>query len=74
LLPALGAVLTLGVSDSALAQFPATPAQKAQALLAPETGRLPAEKRYLPASISEPLMSMRIQVVQETPAACFYRS
>ncbi len=41
---------------------------------AAEPPRAPAEKRYLPASINEPLMSMRIRVVQETAGACLYRS
>jgi hypothetical protein len=42
--------------------------------LAPDAGRLPADKRYMPMSINEPLMSMTIQVVQETPGSCAYRS
>ncbi|MEP6671235.1 MAG: hypothetical protein ABJF10_18885 [Chthoniobacter sp.] len=42
--------------------------------LAPDGGRLPAEKRYMPSSINEPLMSMTIQVVRETPGKSVYRS
>ncbi|MDR3403555.1 MAG: hypothetical protein P4L99_13740 [Chthoniobacter sp.] len=42
--------------------------------LAPDAGRLPAEKRYMPSSINEPLMSMTIQVVQELPGKSVYRS
>jgi hypothetical protein len=51
-----------------------TPAPAAVTTLAPDTGRLPADKRYMPSAISEPLMSMTIQVVQETPPNCVYRS
>ena len=52
---------------------PATP-KPTTTTLAPDTGRVSAEHRFLPAMISEPLMSMTIQVVQETPATCIYRS
>jgi hypothetical protein len=42
--------------------------------LTPDTGRLPAARRYLPTAINEPLMSMTIQVVQEKPGSSVYRS
>ncbi len=69
--------LLAGFGAVALAQNPARPGATppAQAVaLAPDTGRLPADKRYMPSSISEPLMSMTIQVVKETPGECVYRS
>ena len=66
----------IGFIGAGLAQAPTGPTQNPPALarLAPDTGRLPAERRYLPASINEPLMSMTIQVVQEAPGNCIYRS
>lgn len=74
----------LGFGPVVVAQLPIAPANRpgptpapappALVTLAPDTGRLPAEKRYLPMSISEPLMSMTIQVVQELPGRCVYRS
>jgi hypothetical protein len=73
-----GLLLILGAS--ALAQTPArlpgrpTPPPPQIPTLAPDTGRAPAERRYMPAMISEPLMSMTIQVMKETPAESIYRS
>ena len=61
--------LLAGIETGSFAQNPQAPAT-----LSPDTGRLPAEKRYFPSSISEPLMSMTIQVVKEAPGQCVYRS
>jgi hypothetical protein len=70
---AAGVALSLG--SAVTAQVPrGTPAPKAATTLAPDAGRLPAEKRYLPAAINEPLMSMAIQVIKEAPGECVYRS
>jgi hypothetical protein len=60
------------LSASAFAQFSRPPA--ARPPIAPDNGRAPADKRYMPSAISEPLMSMRIQVVQENTTPCIYRS
>src|SRR3954466_3209419 len=70
-----------GIGPAALAQTPArpataaaTPPPAAAVPLAPDTGRVPADKRYMPSSINEPLMSMTIQVAKETPQEHIYRS
>ncbi len=68
---ALGLV---GLGAWALAQGPVGTPSPAVTTLAPDTGRLPAEKRYLPSSINEPLMSMTIQLMKEAPGESVYRS
>ena len=64
-------------------EVPATPAARPtpsatpfpKTTLAPDAGRRPAEKRYLPATVQEPAMSMTIQVVNEKPGTpSIYRS
>lgn len=71
---ALGLMIVAGCGwAQAQAPAPATPPPKVTTL-APDTGRVPAEKRYLPSSINEPLMSMTIQVVKEVPGESVYRS
>jgi hypothetical protein len=48
------------------------PVQRAP--LAADQGRPSAEKRYLPSTVQEPLMSMSIQIVREDAAGAVYRS
>ena len=77
----------IAVLHSASAQIPAAPGEVNPAtpavrpaplpkiVLAPDAGRRSAEKRYMPAMVQEPVMSMSIQVVSERAgAACIYRS
>jgi len=66
--------LTAGYPQTLPAGRMGTPSPQQSVALAPDAGRVPAEKRYMPSSINEPLMSMTIQVVQETPGKSVYRS
>lgn len=78
----ISGLLFLAQAPFSSAQLPAAPAPAKPLAtaappaitLAPDAGRIPADKRYLPSSINEPLMSMTIQVIQETPAESIYRS
>lgn len=77
----LSLIAIIQLSNPGLAQLPARPqppqiATPAPQLptLAPDTGRAPAERRYLPSAVNEPLMSMTIQVVKETTQGSTYRS
>ena len=45
------------VQSQGLVPVPGRPGAGRGVPLAPDVGRLPAEKRYMPSSISEPLMS-----------------
>lgn len=82
LVPGLSVAALLFLSAAAPGQNPTpaprlgtTPAPLPKYTLAPDTGRRPADKRYLPAMVQEPIISMSIQVVSEKPGApSVYRS
>lgn len=68
---ALVALASLSVEDQAWAR--AQPALPPPAPAA-STGRVPAEKRRMPAQVKEPLLYTTIRVVREEPGDCLYES